>query len=168
MFKLNNVCKALLLFTAIGFCNSAVIADTSLISDAHSGGAGKGKAGQHGQGHGKAHSKAKANKLGSKKQKIKNTKTVNNARFGTNDKTAITKYYSANPFSTTTLPPGIAKNLLRGKPLPPGIQKVFLPEGLLSQLPVYPGYEYLAVGKDVVLIDSNTAIVADILANVLQ
>lgn len=59
-------------------------------------------------------------------------------------------------------------NLARGKPLPPGIAKRFLPNDLLNRLPVYPGYEYLAVGKDVVLVNSTTGIVSDILANALK
>lgn len=77
---------------------------------------------------------------------------------------------NANPLAVpaTALPPGIAKNLARGKPLPPGIAKVFLPNGILSTLPAYPGYEYRAVGNDVVLVNSTTGIVSDILTNVLK
>lgn len=38
------------------------------------------------------------------------------------------------------LPPGIQRNLERGKPLPPGIAKCFDGQ-FASQLPRYPGYE---------------------------
>ena len=44
------------------------------------------------------------------------------------------------------LPPGIAKNLARGKPLPPGISKKYLPDELRHALPPPPkGYERIIV-----------------------
>ncbi|RCV92631.1 hypothetical protein DU506_06855 [Vreelandella rituensis] len=65
------------------------------------------------------------------------------------------------------LPPGIRKNLERGKPLPPGIAKRF--DGRVAEeLPQYPGYEWEHVGTDVILIDAATRVVVDILANVLR
>jgi hypothetical protein len=39
-----------------------------------------------------------------------------------------------------SLPPGIAKNLARGKPLPPGIAKKTVLTSMLGQLPYYLGY----------------------------
>ncbi|XKH61404.1 anti-virulence regulator CigR family protein [Halomonas sediminis] len=66
-----------------------------------------------------------------------------------------------------SLPPGIRKNLERGKPLPPGIAKRF--EGRVAEeLPQYPGYEWERVGSDVILIEAATRVVVDILANVLR
>lgn len=66
-----------------------------------------------------------------------------------------------------SLPPGIQRNLERGKPLPPGIAKRF--DGrLASQLPQYPGYEWERVGADVVLIEAATRVVVDVLVNVLR
>ncbi|WP_386083674.1 anti-virulence regulator CigR family protein [Vreelandella sp. F11] len=66
-----------------------------------------------------------------------------------------------------SLPPGIQRNLERGKPLPPGIAKRF--DGhLASQLPRYPGYEWERVGADVVLIEAATRIVVDVLVDVLR
>lgn len=47
-----------------------------------------------------------------------------------------------------SLPPGIAKNLARGKPLPPGIAKKMVPASMLGQLPSYPGYEWRIAGDD--------------------
>jgi hypothetical protein len=67
--------------------------------------------------------------------------------------------------STGSLPPGIAKNLARGKPLPPGIAKQQLPPSLLSQLPPRPGYEWWAVGNDIVLTSIATGLVVDLIAN---
>ncbi len=66
-----------------------------------------------------------------------------------------------------SLPPGIQRNLERGKPLPPGIAKRFDGQ-LAAQLPNYPGYEWERVGADVVLIEAATRIVVDVLVDVLR
>ncbi|TQI79346.1 hypothetical protein FHU10_0577 [Serratia fonticola] len=66
------------------------------------------------------------------------------------------------------LPPGIAKNLVRGKPLPPGIAKKTLPASMINDLPYYPGYEWRAVGDDLVLIALSTAIVTSIINGVFD
>ena len=68
---------------------------------------------------------------------------------------------------TSSLPPGIAKNLARGKPLPPGIAKNF-DSRLVSRLPHYEGYEWKQIGRDVVLVAIATGIVYEILRNVLD
>jgi Ni/Co efflux regulator RcnB len=65
------------------------------------------------------------------------------------------------------LPPGIRKNLARGKPLPPGIAKRV--DGPLARdLPYYPGYEWTVAGDDALLIDSTTRVIVDIIDNVLR
>lgn len=66
------------------------------------------------------------------------------------------------------LPPGVAKNLARGKPLPPGIAKQYVPASMLGRLPQHPGYEWRVVGTDLVLVGIQTAIVADVLADVFR
>lgn len=76
--------------------------------------------------------------------------------------------YGVEPFgSSQGLPPGIAKNLARGKPLPPGIAKRYLPQSLLAQLPPRPGYEWIAVGRDILLVVAATAVIVDVLSDVL-
>lgn len=67
-----------------------------------------------------------------------------------------------------SLPPGIAKNLARGKPLPPGIAKKAVPASMLNELPYYPGYEWRVVGQDLVLIALSTAIVTSIINGVFD
>lgn len=67
-----------------------------------------------------------------------------------------------------SLPPGIAKNLARGKPLPPGIAKKAVPASMLSELPYYPGYEWHAVGDDLVLVALSTAIVTSVINGVFD
>lgn len=67
-----------------------------------------------------------------------------------------------------SLPPGISKNLARGKPLPPGIAKKTVPASMLDQLPSYPGYEWRVVGDDLVLIALSTAVVTTIINGVFK
>lgn len=67
----------------------------------------------------------------------------------------------------SALPPGIQKNLARGKPLPPGIAKQ-MDSRLLGHLPRYEGYEWQQAGRDVILVAIATGIVYEILDNVLD
>lgn len=80
----------------------------------------------------------------------------------------IRDHYQANPGGLKSLPPGIAKNLARGKPLPPGIAKQGIGEGLQTQLPEFPGYELLLAGDNVLMVDIASQLVTDILYNVLN
>jgi hypothetical protein len=59
-------------------------------------------------------------------------------------------------------------NVARGKPLPPGIAKRYLPNDLKRLLPSYPGYDYLIAGNDVLLVDKINNIVTDIFAGLLK
>jgi Ni/Co efflux regulator RcnB len=65
------------------------------------------------------------------------------------------------------LPPGIRKNLARGKPLPPGIAKKMDPD-FARQLPNYQGYEWRQVGSDAALINITTGIVRELMRDVLR
>ena len=67
-----------------------------------------------------------------------------------------------------SLPPGIAKKVARGKPLPPGIAKKSLPASMLNELPYYPGYEWRAVGDNLVLIALSTAVVTAVINGVFD
>lgn len=62
----------------------------------------------------------------------------------------------------SSLPPGIQKNLARGKPLPPGIAKK-LDGRLLGQLPHYDGYEWMQAGADLILVAAATGIIYEVL-----
>lgn len=65
------------------------------------------------------------------------------------------------------LPPGIAKNLERGKPLPPGLAKTYLPAQLVSTLPRLPtGLEYVVVAGKLLLVEAATQAVRDVLLDV--
>lgn len=66
------------------------------------------------------------------------------------------------------LPPGIQKKLARGGTLPPGIAKQYLPDGLIKQLPPVPqGYERRIVGNDVLLVEIDTGVIADIITDAI-
>ena len=64
------------------------------------------------------------------------------------------------------LPPGIARNLARGKALPPGIAKRCPPLAMLDRLPRIAGHEWQIAGTDLVLVAIATLIVIDILEDV--
>jgi hypothetical protein len=68
----------------------------------------------------------------------------------------------------SALPPGIRKNLARGKPLPPGIAKNRMSGAFVGQLPAHPGYEWRQAGTDLVLVVSGTWVVSDVLENVFD
>jgi Ni/Co efflux regulator RcnB len=70
------------------------------------------------------------------------------------------------PGSAKPLPPGIAKKVARGGTLPPGIAKRYLPQDLLVQLPPRPGYQWVVVDNDVVLIAAATGLIVDILVDI--
>lgn len=73
-------------------------------------------------------------------------------------------YWSPGP----ALPPGIRKNLRRGKPLPPGIDKHWLDGRLERQLPRYYGHEWVRVGNDLVLISVSTRLINDVLYDIFN
>ena len=67
-----------------------------------------------------------------------------------------------------TLPPGIARNLQRGKPLPPGIARQVLPAGLIDLLPPPPkGHERIVVAGKILLVEIATQVIRDVLEDVV-
>jgi hypothetical protein len=87
--------------------------------------------------------------------------------FGQSAEVEIRAYFREHRLEPQGLPPGIARNLARGKPLPPGIAKRYLPDDLIARLPAYPGCEIIVVDDDVLLVATATQIVLDILSGVL-
>jgi len=67
------------------------------------------------------------------------------------------------------LPPGIQKQLLRGKGLPPGIAKkmVRLPKQVNSYINLPNSYDLLVVGSNVLLVNQVNYVVVDYISNVL-
>ena len=64
-------------------------------------------------------------------------------------------------------PPGIAKQLQRGKGLPPGLDREPLPADLERKLtPLPAGYVRVRVGADLVIMHGDTRVVVDILHDI--
>jgi hypothetical protein len=94
--------------------------------------------------------------------------------FSHDEISIINRYYVEHPLNAEPgqqkkpknkgLPPGIARNLQRGKPLPPGIAKQQLPGDLVRLLPpVRPGYERVVVDGRVLLVELATQVIHDVL-----
>lgn len=89
--------------------------------------------------------------------------------FSVGDRDQIQAYYSSHPNpGIDALPPGLRKNLARGKAMPPGIAKRFPPEGLRSSLSVPSRYHVIEVGWDVFLVEVATGIIHDVLMDVIR
>ena len=66
------------------------------------------------------------------------------------------------------LPPGLQKQIQRNGSLPPGLAKRGLPGDLRGQLPRRRGQDYRVVGNDIVLIETATNVILDIMKGVLR
>ncbi len=68
----------------------------------------------------------------------------------------------------SAMPPGIVRNLTRGKPLPPGIAKQVLPAALRSILPPAPaGHERIIVAGKILLVAIATHVIVDVITDIL-
>lgn len=87
--------------------------------------------------------------------------------FRDSDQATFRDYFRTHQITAQPLPPGIAKNVARGKPLPPGIAKRALPGGLLAIGPkVDRDVSFSIVGEVVVAVRSG--VVIDVLAGVFK
>ena len=87
--------------------------------------------------------------------------------FRESDQATFHDYFVTHEITAQPLPPGIAKNVARGKPLPPGIAKRALPADLLILAPkVDEDVSFAIVGEVVVAIKGGTVI--DVLAGVFK
>ena len=68
------------------------------------------------------------------------------------------------------LPPGQAKKLwVIGQPLPPAVIYEPIPRAVVQQLaPVPPGYDYVRVDNDVLLMDMTNRMVADVVNDIVD
>jgi hypothetical protein len=86
--------------------------------------------------------------------------------FRDHDRATFRDYFGTHDITAKALPPGIAKNVARGKPLPPGIAKRACPAGLVALAPREPGVTYYIVGDRVVAL--RDGIVIDFLMDVFK
>lgn len=77
----------------------------------------------------------------------------------------IKEYFASHTYQAEALPPGIAKNLARGKPLPPGIAKKQLPAPLATELPAREGLEISIFGDRIVLLEAS-GLVVDVISGI--
>jgi hypothetical protein len=119
--------------------------------------------GGHGKGHGNPH------EAGQGKDEAGGPGGSGGVTITTNDRTVIQNYFIANPVGVSPLPPGIAKNVARGKPLPPGIAKKQAPPMLIQQIPACrSGLECIVLGADMLILDAVHGVVRDIVRNVVR
>lgn len=88
--------------------------------------------------------------------------------FGDSDRTAFRNYFVTHKIAAEPLPPGIAKNLARGKPLPPGIAKKALPPDLLLVVSPRAGRDvsFAIIGDRVVA--HRSGVVVDVMVGVFK
>ena len=163
---------ALAVVLSLSFATAPVMANPGNGNgNGHGNSGGQGNSGNHGNGNsGKGNSDNHGNKQNNGNHTSgKSNKSVRedvDARVSYDHARHLAFNYGLTGYDS--LPPGIAKNLARGKPLPPGIAKKNVPASMLGQLPSYPGYEWRVVGKDLVLIALSTAIVTTIINGVFD
>jgi hypothetical protein len=87
--------------------------------------------------------------------------------FSNAERQVIVEFFAAHRQEAQPLPPGIAKNLVRGKRLPPGIAKRPIPSELRSQLQTRAGVEVSIFGDRIVLLEA-TGVVIDILEGIFR
>ena len=87
--------------------------------------------------------------------------------FRESDQATFREYFVTHKIAPEPLPPGIAKNVARGKPLPPGIAKRAVPAGLVAVGPKLDKDTSLAIVGDVV-VATRGGVVIDILAGVFK
>lgn len=94
--------------------------------------------------------------------------TISVSLFTANDRTTFRDYFSKHKIVPEALPPGIAKNVARGKPLPPGIAKKALPADLVHSLGsrAAAGITFSIVGNRVVAVRAGQVI--DLLDSVFR
>lgn len=83
------------------------------------------------------------------------------------ERETIAAYFTDHSQDVRPLPPGIAKNLERGKPLPPGIAKQHIPAALQEELPHREGFEVTIFGDRIVLLEAS-GLVVDVLEGIFR
>lgn len=95
------------------------------------------------------------------------TQTSVTVVFRDSDRDTFYNYFVQHKIVAQPLPPGIAKNVARGKPLPPGIAKRALPPDLIRLAPKVPSdVSFAIVGEVVVALKGGTVI--DVLGGVFK
>ena len=155
-----------------------VLAGPSLADDDH------GKGNKHGDKHeNKAEQKAdkKAQKQQQKAAKHHDRDDVKVGQyFDDRHRSAVRGYYGEHYGNGRGCPPGLAKKnngclppgqakYVVGQPLPRTVTVYQVPQPVIVQLPVAPpGYRYVRVGNDILLVSPQTQMVVDVIAGLLR
>ncbi|WP_346828005.1 anti-virulence regulator CigR family protein [Serratia inhibens] len=174
MNKSRTTLTALALIVSLGLSSAPVFADKGGNGNGNGGGhgnsQGNGGGGGGGNGHGNSGKGNSGDHVKGNKDKGHKAKGDERDLVSVNISHDRVRSLALNYGLTgyRSLPPGIAKNLARGKPLPPGIAKKMVPSSMLRDLPSYPGYEWRIAGNDLVLVALSTAIVASVINGVFD
>ena len=80
-------------------------------------------------------------------------------RASTDETRAIHDYYRTHEGEVKPIPPGILRNLVRGKPMPSGIERTRIPDDLNVLLYPRPSATWYAVGDRLVLVDASGRVI---------
>ncbi|EPZ0265115.1 hypothetical protein AN414_05570 [Serratia marcescens] len=159
MNKRRTTLTVLALIASLGLSSAPALADKG--GNGNGNGNGHGNSGNHGN-----HGNNGNNGNHKDKGGYRNDDNLVSVSLSRDRARSLAHNYGLTGYSS--LPPGIAKNLARGKPLPPGIAKKVVPYSMLRELPQYPGYEWRIAGDDLVLVALSTAIVASVINGVFD
>ena len=99
--------------------------------------------------------------------------------FAVNDRPVIQSYYATSINGPNCppglakrhngcMPPGQAKKYAIGSPLPVGVVMYPLPGDLLGRLAPPPGYQYMRVGSDILMLATGTNMVISALTDIVR
>jgi Ni/Co efflux regulator RcnB len=162
MSKRRTTLTVLALIVSLGLSSAPALADKG------GNGNGNGNSGNHGNSgnNGNHGNNGNSGKHGNKAKGNDGDQGLVSVSISRDRARSLARNYGLTGYGS--LPPGIAKNLARGKPLPPGIAKKMVPSSMLRDLPYYPGYEWRIAGDDLVLVALSTALVASVINGVFN
>lgn len=168
MNKRRTTLTALALIVSLGLSSAPAFADKGGNGHGNGNGGGHGNSQGNGNGHGNGNSgdHGKGNNKDNGYKAKGDERDLVSVNISHDRVRSLALNYGLTGYRS--LPPGIAKNLARGKPLPPGIAKKMVPSSMLRDLPSYPGYEWRIAGNDLVLVALSTAIVASVINGVFD
>jgi Ni/Co efflux regulator RcnB len=152
----------------------AFLAGPSLADDDH------GKGSKHGDKHDKKAEKQdrKHDKQAAKQRDREDVRV--GQYFNDNQREAVRGYYLKQYGNGRRCPPGLAKKnngcmppgqvrYTMGQPLPRTVTVYQVPQPVIVQLPVAPpGYRYVRVGNDILLVSPQSQLVVDVIAGLLR
>lgn len=162
MSKRRTTLTVLALIVSLGLSSAPALADKG------GNGNGNGNSGNHGNSgnNGNHGNNGNSGKHGNKAKGNDGDQGLVSVSISRDRARSLARNYGLTGYGS--LPPGIAKNLARGKPLPPGIAKKMVPSSMLRDLPYYQGYEWRIAGDDLVLVALSTALVASVINGVFN